>query len=217
MGVVTKDGSTRQIISGFVCYFMEQYIVFLNSAFTLGHERFTAAHELYHLEYEAETLRQVYLVQDSTLKKRDEKADVFAAEFLMPKEGIDELFCQLVDVLPSQIEPKHIIRMAHAFKVSYSAMAKRLVELGLCEKERLEYLRNFGSVENVPLFRSIVEIEGIPLDLFVPSKVSSIPMSLVKVLRENYERGIISYQKLAELLSFIEKSPAQLGYSRDEE
>lgn len=34
-------------ILGFTTYFNNEFVVFLNSSFTLGHERFTAAHELY--------------------------------------------------------------------------------------------------------------------------------------------------------------------------
>jgi len=45
-------------LSGFSTYFEGQFIVYLNSNFTLGHERYTGAHELYHLIYNADILKK---------------------------------------------------------------------------------------------------------------------------------------------------------------
>ena len=45
-------------LSGFSNYFGEQFIVYLNSNFTLGHEWYTGAHELYRLIYNADILKK---------------------------------------------------------------------------------------------------------------------------------------------------------------
>ena len=68
-------------ISGFSTYFEEHFIVFLNSNFTLGHERFTGAHELYHLIYNKEILKEKVILDKEKYKVEEERADIFASEF----------------------------------------------------------------------------------------------------------------------------------------
>jgi len=87
-------------LSGFSTYFEEQFIVYLNSNFTLGHERYTGAHELYHLIYNADILKkEKILLDDEKHKAEDMKANVFASEFLMPEDYVKEVFYKIVNVI----------------------------------------------------------------------------------------------------------------------
>lgn len=54
----------------------------------------------------------------------DLRADIFAAEFLMPEDYVKEVFYKIVKVDKNNILPRHIIRMHNYFKVSYKAMLK---------------------------------------------------------------------------------------------
>ncbi|MDK2934861.1 MAG: hypothetical protein PWP27_2671 [Clostridiales bacterium] len=107
-------------LSGFSTYFEGQFIIYLNSNFTLGHERYTGAHELYHLIYNANILKkEKILLDDEKHKAEDEKADVFSSEFLMPEDYVKEVFYKIVNVDKDSVLPRHIIRMHNYFKVSY--------------------------------------------------------------------------------------------------
>ena len=94
--LIRKPLDTNEL-SGFSTYFEEQFIVFLNSNFTLGHERYTGAHELYHIIYNADILKkEKILIDDDKHKEEDIKAHVFASEFLMPEDYVKEVFLKLL-------------------------------------------------------------------------------------------------------------------------
>ncbi|UTW68363.1 hypothetical protein KHA80_11825 [Anaerobacillus sp. HL2] len=44
--------SRGEMFSGFSTYIEKHFVTFINSRYTLGHERFTAAHGLYHILYD---------------------------------------------------------------------------------------------------------------------------------------------------------------------
>lgn len=148
-------------LSGFTTYFEEQFIVYLNSNFTLGHERYTGAHELYHIIYNADILKkEKILLDDETHKAEDAKADVFASEFLMPEDYVKEVFYKIVNVDKDSVLPRHIIRMHNYFKVSYKAMLKRLIQLNLCSIDKYEELVDICSLENTEQLQSLTRREG---------------------------------------------------------
>jgi len=70
--LVRKPLDTDEL-SGFSTYFEEQFIVYLNSNFTLGHERYTGAHELYHLIYNADILKKEKILLDDEKHKAEEQ------------------------------------------------------------------------------------------------------------------------------------------------
>ena len=203
-------------LSGFSTYFEGNFIIFLNSLYTLGHERFSGAHELYHITYNADILKSKKILFGDNQGIEDE-ANIFAAEFLMPEEGIKEVFYKQVDVKPDQIEAKHIVRMHNYFNVSYKAMLKQLIQIRLCDKKLYETLLDFQSLERVKDLEKITQQEGYTTELIKPSGVKSISTEYIEVVRRNFEENKISYGKLEEMLGFIGKTPEDYGYVRNEE
>lgn len=201
--------------SGFSTYFEGNFIVFLNSSYTLGHERFSGAHELYHITYNADILKRNKILFGDNQDIEDE-ANIFAAEFLMPEEGIKEIFYKQVDVKPDQVDVKHVVRMHNYFKVSYKAMLKQLIQLRLCDEKLYDTLLNYQAVEKADELKRITLLEGYTTDLIIPTMARSISTEYIEVVRRNYEDNKISYGKLEELLGFIEKVPEDYGYVRDE-
>lgn len=201
-------------LSGFSTFFDSVFVVFLNSSFSLGHERFTAAHELYHLCYDKEVIKTKKIIIDKN-DENEEKAQIFAAEFLMPEEGVRELFIKRVNIPSNKMEPKHIVRLQNVFKVSYAAMLKRLIILGICDKNRYDYLRSFGSIEKSEELIKITQQEGFDTSLITPSKIKSISDEFIEMARSNYENGKIAYDKLDELLDFIGKKSLDYGYIKN--
>lgn len=205
-------------ISGFTTYFDNQFIVFLNSTLTLGHERFTAAHELYYILYNADILRKEKLIlNDEKYKEEDKKANIFAAEFLMPEDYVKELFFKLVNVDKSSVEVRHVVRLNSTLKVSYKAMLKRLIQLNLCDRNLYKKLVEYGSVEKKEILREITKKEGYDISLIIPSNITFIPKEYIEIAKMNYEKGKISYGRLARLLSFINKTPEDYGYLQSSE
>lgn len=201
-------------ISGFTTYFNNEFVVFLNSSFTLGHERFTAAHELYHILYNDDLLRkEKLLMNDSVYGDEDEKANVFAAEFLMPEDYVKELFYKLVNTDKDKLEARHIVRLNSTLKVSYKAMLKRLIQLDLCDISLYEKLAEYGTLEKKEELRKITKTEGYDISLIVPSNISYVSKEYLEIAKQNYEKGKISYGKITELLSFINETPEKYGYN----
>ncbi|SNX54487.1 ImmA/IrrE family metallo-endopeptidase [Thermoanaerobacterium sp. RBIITD] len=197
-------------LSGFSTYFEEQFIVYLNSNFTLGHERYTGAHELYHLIYNADILKkEKILLDDEKHKAEDTKADVFASEFLMPEDYVKEVFYKIVNVDKSNVLPRHIIRMHNYFKVSYKAMLKRLIQLDLCSIDKYEELVDICSLEKAEMLQSLTRREGYSIDLITPSKETYVPKEYIEFVKTNYERGNISYKNMKTSLEFIGLTPEQ--------
>lgn len=205
-------------LSGF-CTFLEGHlVVYLNSNFTLGHERFTGAHELYHLVYNLETIKKEKLLLEVVpYWEEDEKADIFAAEFLMPEDYVKEKFYKVVNVDKDDVQPRHVIRMHNFFKVSYKAMLKRLIQLNLCSRDKYGELVQICSLENKELLQSLTRKEGYDIDLIIPSKVSYIPKEYIEFIKSNYENQTISYKNMANCFEFIGLSPARFGYEYPEE
>ena len=199
--------------SGFITYFEDHFIVYLNSNFTLGHERYTAAHELYHIIYNEDILkREKVFIDKEKYKEEEEKADVFAAEFLMPEDYVKEVFYKIVNVDKDKVEPKHVVRMHNYFKVSYKAMLKRLVQLNLCSSKKYFDLIDIASLENKEKLQALTREEGYSLDLIVPSRVTYIPKEYLIYVKSNYENGKITYDELKETLAYIDLKPQDLGY-----
>ncbi|NLM59891.1 MAG: ImmA/IrrE family metallo-endopeptidase [Clostridium sp.] len=205
-------------LSGFSTYFEEQFIVYLNSNFTLGHECYTGAHELYHLIYNADILKkEKILLDDERYKVEDAKANVFASEFLMPEDYVKEVFYKIVNVDKDSVLPRHIIRMHNYFKVSYKAMLKRLIQLDLCTRDKYKKLVDICSLENMQQLQSLTIREGYSIDLITPSGETYVPKEYIEFIKTNYERGNISYKNMKNSLKFIGLAPEQFGYEYPQE
>lgn len=214
--LIRKPLETKEV-SAFTTYMSDTFIVFLNSSFSLGHERFSAAHELYHIEYNSEILKREKLHIDKIageIINEDYRADIFAAEILMPEDAVKSVFYKLVNISPELIEPRHIVRLNSYFNVSYSAMLKRFIQLGLCDKAKYPGLRSYGDLEKTAELQEITRKEGFSIDLLLPSNVTKISSEYIEYSKANFENNKISYGKLAELLSYIGKKPEDYGYEK---
>lgn len=205
-------------LSGFSTFFQNHFIVYLNSSYTLGHERFTAAHELYHIVYNADILKkEKLLLKEEQYKEDDEKANVFAAEFLMPEDYVKEIFYKIINVDDDNLEPKHVVRMHNYFKVSYKAMLKRLIQLRLCAVDNYDKLVDVCSLANKEKLQILTRKEGYDIDLIVPSNKTYISKEYIEFVKSNYEGDAISYKKMKNCFNFIGLSPEQFGYDYPKE
>lgn len=207
--LIRKTLETTEI-SGFTTYIEGSFIVFLNSTYTVGHERFSGAHELGHLMLHSDKLLNESLLSKD--KAIEQEATMFAVEFLMPNAGVEEIFYKIVGVEPTQVNVKHVIRMHHYFKVSYKAMLKRLVYLNLCDIDLYESLCQYCSVENADLLQDLTKKEGYSCDLIKKSYSQYVSKEYEEIIRRNFESGKISYKRLEFFLDFVGRDPFDYGY-----
>ena len=204
-------------VSGFSTYFEEHFVVFLNSNFTLGHEKFSGAHELYHITYNQDILKREKLLVNNMKSEEDYKADIFAAEFLMPEDYVREVFYKIVNVDSHSVLERHVIRMNNSIKVSYKAMLERLIQLGLCSEDSYEKLLDFSSLDNIAKMQALTKKEGYNISLITPSKETYIPPEYIEFVKSNYENKAISFNNLRNCFEFLGLAAEQFGYDYPEE
>lgn len=119
-GICIKDNGSKYIA--------------LNSNMSIGRQRFTAAHELYHLEIEKEGTGKICHMGIYDSKNDSEReADKFASYLLMPYDGL-EWFVDAYQIKEWSV--KHIIELSQYYQMSYLAVLFRLEMDGRITKQQ---------------------------------------------------------------------------------
>lgn len=213
VAIVIRMPHKSEKLSGFTSYVNKHFVVYINSSYTLGHERFTAAHELYHILYDQDILKREKLLSKYDHIESENRANMFAVEFLMPEDGVKDFFLKSIQ---RPLQPKHIIRLHNHFQVSYKAMLKRILQLGLCDISEYDFLVDYCSLENADILGKLTLNEGFDTKLIKPSMTVSIPRRYIDLFIDNYKDGFISYAKFSSLLNIIGKTPEEMGYAPPE-
>ncbi len=100
----------------------------VNSSRPIGRQRFTIAHELYHLYYDENPEPHMCYEQNGAKEPREASADLFASALLMPKEG---LIANIPDneLRQDQISLGTVMKLEQFFGVSHQALCYRLKRL----------------------------------------------------------------------------------------
>ena len=78
-------------ISG-VCYKGKaSHVIAINAEMSVGRQRFSLAHELYHLYFDEENKNTISLITIGKGDESERKADQFASYFLIPSSSLYEL------------------------------------------------------------------------------------------------------------------------------
>ena len=121
-------------ISGMCTREKDDIIICINSTASYGRQRFTLAHELYHVLYEENMQRVICDMSMNAEKSESEReADQFASYLLMPYDAL----LQYEDE-KSKWNLEKIIDAEQFFKISHQAMIHRLVTDNLISKEIAE-------------------------------------------------------------------------------
>jgi len=112
-------------ISGMCIIDDDSKIIAINSTQTVGRQRYSLAHELYHLEIERLTNGMVCLSNGYDSKSDSEKeAEQFASYLLMPYDGL-EWYIEKYGV--TEWDLKSIIELSQFYKMSFISVLRRLV------------------------------------------------------------------------------------------
>jgi transcriptional regulator with XRE-family HTH domain len=161
----------------------------VNTAFTAGHERFTAAHELAHhlLADPREVVVEADLYEVST--PPEVRANAFGAALLMPEDGVVEA----IGARP--VDAAVLGELLRHFRVSYAALVNRLGTLRVLSPESAEQWRSKSAV-------SVLRAAGdsAPGQLVGPTLSRRVPARLWRSALDGYQTGRVGVGVLGGLV-----------------
>ena len=194
-------------ISGMCTKENDDIIICINSNTSYGRQRFTLAHELYHVLYEENMKRVVCDMSMNTNKSVSEKeADQFASYLLMP---YDALYEYESDKTKWNLE--RIIDAQQFFQISHQAMLYRLVNDGLLNESDIEEYKTIT-------ISSLAARLGYGKELYFSTDKSKQYFTTGEYIRKvemMAEKNMISNGKREELL--LDAHRADIVYNFDEE
>lgn len=117
-------------------------IVGINSTSTYGRQRFTIAHELYHLFFHEDFKSVVCGVDLETSKDLQEReADMFASYFLAPYESLVSFIKNKLGKEKHQLEIKDIVRIEQYYGLSRQATLWRLINDGYLTRDKADTMK----------------------------------------------------------------------------
>lgn len=129
-------------ISGMCIVDDESRVIAINSAMSVGRQRYTIAHELYHLE--VEKIEEGKICPTGIYDNRsdnEKEADMFASFLLMPYDGL-EWYVEKYQITEWNL--KNIIGLSQFYKVSYMAVLFRLSYENRITHEEYEELKQIN-------------------------------------------------------------------------
>ncbi|MDD2232313.1 MAG: ImmA/IrrE family metallo-endopeptidase [Sphaerochaetaceae bacterium] len=186
-------------------------VIAINSAMTLGRQRFSMAHEFYHLYYD-DSMISVCAKKIDSGKEIERGADMFASYFLMPDAALVMLADELKEKnADHRLTLNEMIRIEQYFGVSHQAAVYRLLHTPYLNDEEANNLLNLS-------VRSTAESLGYSSDLYCPSaeaKRYKTYGNYISQAEQLFSRGLISSGKHEELM--LDAFRSDLVYGDDDE
>lgn len=167
----------------------------VNSLMTLGRQRFSLAHELFHYYFD-DNMMNICSKEIGTGKEIEKKADIFASYLLMPRTALYENVESLKQKSGGKLTLQAIIRIEQYFKVSHQTALYQLLNCKFITKSE------FDKYMNIKVRRE-AELMGFTSDLYKPTIEDKQYCTYGKYLnqaKQMLDRGMISDGKYDELL-----------------
>lgn len=110
-------------ISGMCIKGKKSKLIAINSGMSLGRQRFSMAHEFYHLKYDSDITKSVCSIAINGEDEKEMEADKFASHFLLPSAALYNILKDCKNVSLEQV-----IWLEQHFGLSRRAMLYRLKE-----------------------------------------------------------------------------------------
>lgn len=170
------------------------YLVIINSNKTLGHQIFSAAHELSHFYFDKDLLGGICNVNNIGQKNTIEKsADLFASHFLMPDNGVISIAENRKD-RHGKLNLYDIVFLQQYFRVSWIAMLRKI--------KSLNYIDSVDDYKKVGITR-LTKLLNYDTDLISKTQDNFISKKYLNIALKCYDNDEISKSKLEEYLSDI--------------
>ena len=187
-------------------------VIAMNSVMTLGRQRFTLAHEFYHLYYDDTSLVSVCSITSSPNNEVERSADMFASYFLMPEQALMRTAEKLTKDRPDhQLMLDDMIRIEQYFGISHKAAVYRLMDTAYLKKSTAETFLNIS-------VKRTSEALGYDSALYRPMPEEKRYMTYGYYINQDkqvIEKGLVSSGKYEELL--LDAFRADLVYGIEEE
>lgn len=105
-------------------------VIAVNSGMSIGRQRFSLAHELYHLYFDEDMTSTICSSKIGGGNQTEKLADQFASYLLMPPAALYEKIQEIKSVAKRNLTIKNVIKLEQYFGVSRQAMLFRLQEDG---------------------------------------------------------------------------------------
>lgn len=117
-------------------------IIGINSTSTYGRQRFTIAHELYHLFFH-EDYKSIVCSNDLEANKdpQEKEADMFASYFLAPYEALTYFIKNKLEKEKHQLELEDVVRIEQHYGISRQATLWRLVNDGYITHQKADTMK----------------------------------------------------------------------------
>ena len=194
-------------ISGMCTKEGEDVVIAINSTTSYGRQRFTMAHELYHVLYEDNMRRVICDMSMGVDKSESEReADIFASFLLIPYDALFEY-----EPNRAKWSLERIVDAEQFFQVSHQAILHRLVQDGLITNALAEQYK-------AVTVSTVAARLGYGKELYFPTEKSKQYFTTGEYIRkveELAEKGLISNGRREELL--MDAYRADIVYNFDEE
>lgn len=179
-------------ISG-ACYKGEDSkLILINSNMSVGRQRFSLAHELFHAYYDENMETSLSLSQIGSGDEREKEADQFASYFLLPQYSLEKI---IKNKNNKRLDFEDIIRLEQYFGLSHQAMLYRLLDEGFISKDEKNSMQT-GIISKAARL-------GYDISLYYPSSEEKKILSFghyMKLAEGLLEEDMISLGKYEELL-----------------
>jgi Zn-dependent peptidase ImmA (M78 family) len=200
--VITVYKPLSDDFSGMSIRHQDKYrFMLINSNQILSRQRFTIAHELYHLFVQEYFHFHSCTPGNSDYVSHPEeyKADVFASNLLLPENGVLEIIPEHEKQKKNHITRESIFKIHQFFGVSVKAVIMRLRELDLVDNS---YFDTYSS----DLKSTAIKL-GYNTKLYESTGESYVIGDYASLARQLYESGKISESHYLELMNAIGLDP----------
>jgi len=182
-------------ISGYFLRKEDICLIVINSSRSLGHQRFTAAHEYYHFKYDKEMKGKICPIKINKFNdgyENETEANYFASYFLMPDESLRYYIDRRTK--GNKLNIRDLIYLENYFMVSHALMLVRLKLINIISEKEVELMKN-GIIDKASKL-------GYDTALYKNTKEKGtvIYSDYAELAEELLEKGSISYGKYEELL-----------------
>lgn len=204
-------------LAGFIGYKHDTFVIVTNTNQTLGYERFTIAHEIFHLLQNRLYIKENLLIEEVIDDKIDDTddiieimADSFAAELLIPEKSLIENVKDLTSCDSNIIDNNLVIQLQHTYGVDYIAMTKRLKEVNIINDQQKNELEQIIGVDGK--LEELTKRLGRDNNLNTPTKDNYMLQKNLEVIKSNFENGETSYDDLIRIFGYLGCTPEKFGY-----
>lgn len=198
-GICIRDGNNK--------------IIGVNSTATYGRQRFTIAHELYHLFFH-EDFKSIACFTDLEMNKdpKEKEADMFASYFLAPYEALSYFIKGKLGKEKQEFNIEDVVKIEQNFGISRRAILWRLVNDGYLSPTKADTMKTGIIVSARKL--------GYDDELYTPTPEDKRYATFgryIKLAEKLKEKDAISHGKYEEILLNGFRSDIVYGFDLDEE